>query len=225
MAAAARRRRVGRGPRAPVCRIGDGSPGAQMALQAARADSPRTSAQRLLRRVLRTGDRSRHECIPAAARPARERVPLTRWFRDQPTPELARSARRGIASAISPNRASSTGCIPGRAFLSYRCSPLPTRASTSPARARAGTHVADHPRDRGGVCRRQAGGHHRVRHARDAIGIGATRAEPAHDRGRRRRRRDRVHRLATDLQPRLPWVERRPCGCPAGSVGGWARFG
>lgn len=30
-------------------------------------------------------------------------VELTRSFREQPTPELARSARRGVASAISPN--------------------------------------------------------------------------------------------------------------------------
>jgi Na+/H+ antiporter NhaA len=43
----------------------------------------------------------------AAYSPPRERleqvVALTRSFREQPTPELARTAQRGVASAISPN--------------------------------------------------------------------------------------------------------------------------
>ena len=57
--------------------------------------------------------------VTSAYPPARddlERVTeLARSFREQPTPELARSAQLGVPSAISPTSACSTACTRGRA--------------------------------------------------------------------------------------------------------------
>ena len=50
------------------------------------------------------------------ARTDLERVTeLTRSFREQPTPELARSAQLGVTRPSPPTSGSSTGCTPGRA--------------------------------------------------------------------------------------------------------------
>jgi hypothetical protein len=56
-----------------------------------------------------------------------------RSFREQPTPELARSARVALDSAISPNDRLAQVFTHGRATSSCRCSHLPTRASSSTA--------------------------------------------------------------------------------------------
>ena len=47
---------------------------------------------------------------------------VTRRFREQPTPELARTAQLQLASAISPNDRLSTACTRGRATRSCRSS-------------------------------------------------------------------------------------------------------
>jgi Na+/H+ antiporter NhaA len=73
--------------------------------------------------------------ITSAYLPARDEleraVELTRSFREQPTPELARSAQRGVASAVSPNER-----------LQYRLHPWTSYAIVPLfALANAGIHV------------------------------------------------------------------------------------
>jgi Na+/H+ antiporter 1 len=68
---------------------------------------------------------------------------LFRRFREQPTPELARSARVGLTSAISQTSTSSNSSTPGRATRSCPCSRLRTPASASTA---ASSHGRCHRR-------------------------------------------------------------------------------
>src|SRR5207248_10138080 len=59
--------------------------------------------------------------VTSAYAPPREElervVELTRSFREQPTPELARTAQRGVASAISPNERLQYGLHPWTSFV------------------------------------------------------------------------------------------------------------
>ena len=111
----------------------------------------------------------RHQRLPAGRADLERVTELTRSFREQPTPELARSAQLGVASAISPNER-----------LQYRLHPW-TSFVIVPlfALANAGIHIdgellarrgqlADHARDRRRLRRRQAGRDRRRRVARDA---------------------------------------------------------
>ena len=56
-----------------------------------------------------------------------------REFREQPTPELARSVGEGLRAAISPNERLQAGSTRGRATRSCRCSRSRTPGSTSAA--------------------------------------------------------------------------------------------
>lgn len=67
-----------------------------------------------------------------AARDDLERASgLFRAFREQPTPELERSARQGLAAAVSPNERLQQLFHPGPAMRSCRCSRWRTRGSRS----------------------------------------------------------------------------------------------
>ncbi len=105
--------------------------------------------------------------VTSAYPPARDDLErateLTRSFREQPTPELAYLAQRGLASTISPNER-----------LQYRLHPW-TSFVVVPlfALANAGIHVDVHvlsgrarlagdDRDRARLCHRQAAGHPRL---------------------------------------------------------------
>ena len=131
---------------------------------------------------------------------------LARSFREQPTPELARSAQQGVLSAISPNERLQYGLHP---WTSYVIVPLF-------ALANAGVHVTgallgdaiSSPITLGILVGYVVGKPRRHRRRLvDRLAAGAARtalaAEPAAARRRRRVRRDRLHRLAADLEPRL----------------------
>jgi Na+/H+ antiporter NhaA len=73
-------------------------------------------------------------CAYTAPRADLERATdLFRLFREQPTPELARSASAGLSSALSPNERLQQLYHPGPAMSSCRCSPWPTPGSPSAA--------------------------------------------------------------------------------------------
>ncbi len=148
--------------------------------------------------------------VTSAYPPSREDLErataLTRSFREQPTPELARSAQIGVLSAISPNERLQYSLHP---WTSYVVVPLF-------ALANAGIHVTSgllgdaisSPITLGivvGYVLWQAFGHPR----RFLPGFAPAPARRAPDAqlpfagGRRRGRRHRLHRLAADLEPRL----------------------
>ena len=158
----------------------------------------------------RSSPGSRSAWSPAPTRRERAQLEqvteLTRSFREQPTPELARSAQLGVASAISPNERLQHRLHP---WTSYLIVPLF-------ALANAGIHVD------GGVAARRdplaADDRHRLRlGARQAAGdrrrllagVAATArrhppgAELAVDRRRRDRLRDRLHRRDPGRRPGL----------------------
>ena len=129
-----------------------------------------------------------------------------REFREQPTPELARSVRVGLRSAVSPNERLQLLYHP---WTSYLIVPLFALANAGIAIDGAflerGVHLADHARDPGRLRRRQA-----RRHPRERVAAHATepRTAPAAGGlgGRRRRRhdrRDRLHRRAARRDARL----------------------
>ena len=162
--------------------------------------------------------------ITSAYQPARadleEVTELARAFREQPTPELARTAQLGMSNAISPNERLQYRLHPWTSFVIV---PLFALANTgihidSELLARR-DHVADHARDRRRLRDRQAGRDLRRGRARDRAveERAASRPELAGaDRGRDRLRR-RLHGLAADRQPRLrrARTSRRPS---------WARW-
>ena len=94
-----------------------------------------------------------------AARPDLERAAERfREFREQPTPELARSAGAGVRAAISPERPAPAALPP----VDQLCHRAAVRARERGDRdrrrlPRAGLLVADHARDPGRLRRRQAG--------------------------------------------------------------------
>ena len=119
--------------------------------------------------------------LVSAYQPVREDlervVERVRSFREQPTPELARSAQRGVASAISPNERLQYGLHPWTSFVIV---PLFALANTGVRidgdllSRRA--HLADHARDLLRLRRRQADRHH----DRDVAGDpAARRARPS----------------------------------------------
>ena len=128
-----------------------------------------------------------------------------RSFREQPTPELARSAQRSVASAISANERLQYALHP---WTSYGIVPVF-------ALANAGVHIdggllerrrrlADHARDRVRLRGWQASRHPR----RVMAGVAALAPRPAQGaelaghRRRRDRRWHRVHRLGADREHR-----------------------
>ena len=132
---------------------------------------------------------------------------LFRTFREQPTPELAREARLGLAAAISPNERLQQLYHP---WTSYVIVPLFALANAGIADQRrlprARVHVADHARDPLRLPARQAQRHRRRRRwlvheadPRQAAAAGRV--------GDRRRRRlgggDRLHRLDPHRDARL----------------------
>ena len=152
--------------------------------------------------------------LVSAYQPVREDleqvVERVRSFREQPTPELARSAQRGVVSAISPNERIQYGLHPWTSFVIVPLfavantgvridGDLLSRAVTSPITLgiffgyvvgkplgiTSATLAVDPPA------------------RRDAVG------EPAGDVRGRGQRRDRVHRRAAHLEHR---VRRRPPG-------------
>ena len=147
-----------------------------------------------------------HNAFPPGREDLERTTQLTKSLREQPTPELARSAQQSVLSSISPNERLQYDLHP---WTSYVIVPLF-------ALANAGIHltgkllgdavdVADHARDPDRLRARQASGHlHRVlacdsaRPARPPL----TSQRAGADR-RRRVRGDRLHRLAADLKPRV----------------------
>ena len=118
--------------------------------------------------------------VTSAYPPARDDLErsteLTRSFREQPTPELAYTARASLTSAISLNERLQYRLLP---WTSKVVVPLFAVAnagilfSSVPAVGRA--HLAGHAGHRGGLCHRQAGGHPRrgmAGNAQDARGRG-----------------------------------------------------
>ena len=93
------------------------------------------------------------------ARTDLERVTeLTRSFREQPTPELARSAQLGVTSAISANERLQYRLHPWTSFVIVPLFALAERRHPRGRRAaRRRGHVADHARHRVRVRGRQAG--------------------------------------------------------------------
>ena len=147
---------------------------------------------------------------PAPTRPSREDLErataLARSFREQPTPELARSAQQSLLSAISPNERLQYGLHP---WTSYVIVPLF-------ALANAGIHLTGKLLERRGHARRSRSGSCRLRrrqadrHLRRLVARLAARRCTGRARrsaGRcsrgRRVRRDRLHGLAADLEPRV----------------------
>ncbi len=70
---------------------------------------------------------------PAARGDLERASDLFRSFREQPTPELARSASAGLTSALSPNERLQPLTTPGPATSSSRCSRWPMLRSCSTA--------------------------------------------------------------------------------------------
>ena len=154
------------------------------------------------------GHRPGHRA-PTRRRAATSSAParLSRSFREQPTPELARSAQLGVVSAISANER-----------LQYRLHPWTSFAIVPLfALANAGIHVS------GGAARRRAALADHARASSSATwsasrsGSSARRGSPPRARAasacrsagpvlarRRRGRRHRLHGLAADREPRLP---------------------
>ena len=116
---------------------------------------------------------------------------LARSFREQPTPELARSAQQGVLSAISPNERLQYGLHP---WTSYVIVPLFALANAgihvTGGAARRRDHLADHARDPLRLRGRQADRHPRRLVARVAAGAART-APAAQLAGAGRRRRGR----------------------------------
>ena len=182
-----------------------------------RSQAAVVARRRGLGRAVQVRDRSRDRRARGRARrraPIRRRArtssastELARSFREQPTPELARSARLSVASAISPNERLQYALHP---WTSYVIVPLfalanagirstgrllPTR---SPRRSRSASSSATSSASRSGSWARP--GSPRVRRWTGS-------APPVGWAGARRRRhgrRHRLHRLAADREPRVP---------------------
>ena len=95
---------------------------------------------------------------PAARADLERATELFRAFREQPTPELARSARIGLSSAISPNERLQQLYHPWTSYVivpAVRARQRRHRRSTATSCARL--HLADHARDPGRLRGRQAG--------------------------------------------------------------------
>ena len=130
-----------------------------------------------------------------------------RSFREQPTPELAREARLGVASAISPNERAQTLLHP---WTSYGVVPIFALANAGVVDrrrpARPGDPLADHDRHLRRLRRRQAGRHRRrprgSRRAPPAARLRPPVGWPALA-GGGRARGHRLHRVAADLEPRV----------------------
>ena len=101
---------------------------------------------------------------PAARSDLERASDLFRSFREQPTPELARSARAGLASALSPERAAAAAVPPvDQLRRSCRCSRWPTPGSCSAALPRPRVHLAGHAGHPDRLRRRQAASASRAR--------------------------------------------------------------
>ena len=127
-------------------------------------------------------------------------------FREQPTPDLARTARLGLESAISPTSGSSASSTRGRATSSCRSSRSPTPGSWSMPHSSATPSRHRSPSGSSLLRRSESRSVCSCRH-----GWRAGSAMDGSDRpsaGRRWRGRDhrgnRVHGLAADRRPRLP---------------------
>ncbi len=137
-----------------------------------------------------------------------EAVELTRTFREQPTPELARAAQRSLGSSISPNERLQYELHPWTSYLIvplfalanagvHLSGGLLSAAFSSPVTLGILTGYVDRKADRcGHVGSWLAVATAAARTARTDQPAGAAR--------RRHIRRDRLHRLAADLEPRVP---------------------
>ena len=95
---------------------------------------------------------------------------LTRSFREQPTPELARSAQLSVASAISPNERLQYRLHPWTSFVIVPLFALANAGiHVDGAAARRRRHLAGDARDHGRLRGRQAARHRRRVVARVAI--------------------------------------------------------
>ena len=147
---------------------------------------------------------------PASRTDLERATDLFRNFREQPTPELARSASIGLTSAISPNDRLQQLYHPVDE-LRHRAALRARQRGDRDQRRFPGTrlHLTDHAGDPFRLCGGQA---HRDRR-RDPAGHPAEPrpAAPARRLGRRRRRRhDRGHRLHGVLAHRDPRLPRHP---------------
>ncbi len=158
---------------------------------------------------------------PASRGDLERATDLFRLFREQPTPELARAAGAGVASAISPNERLAQLYHP---WTSYAIVPLFALANAGIAvsggfLARAYTSPVTLGILVGYVAGKPVGDRGRLL-ARHAAERGTAAAAGRLGGGLRRRhgRRDRLHRLAPDRRPRLPrapgWRRRSSASSP-----------
>ena len=143
---------------------------------------------------------------PAARVDLERATDLFKLFREQPTPELARSARIGLTSAISPNERLQQVFHP---WTSYAIVPLFALANAGVADQRrcalAGVHLADHAGHSRRVRARQAGRHRRclvARHEGERRPAAAT-GRLGRSGGWRLHRRHRLHGVVAHLESRV----------------------
>ncbi len=157
------------------------------------------------RRARRSG--SWRSPTPRRASTSSGRRDLFRLFREQPTPELARSAQLGAAVGDLAERAAPAALPPVDELRDRAAVRARERRDRDQRRLpRARVHVADHARDPARLRRRQAGRRRRrrlARHEADARPAAAA-GRLGGGRGRRHDRRHRLHRLAADRDARLP---------------------
>ena len=144
---------------------------------------------------------------PAARVDLERATDLFRLFREQPTPELARSATIGLQAAISPNERLQQLYHP---WTSYVIVPLFALANAGiPINGASSRDAYTSPVTLGilfGYVAGQADRHRRrlgARHEAEPRPAAAA-GRLGGGRGRRPHRRDRLHGLAPDREPRLP---------------------